>query len=163
MINPTALTKNNKKLHNIFEDRLMIPFLSAKMAKSLFDSVDWVKKNMTKFDYPIILFHGKKDSVLSFEYSKIFMEQKISPYRKLHLFEKGYHELQHDEEKEEMLTMALNFVDSLPATMNREVGRIVYGDWAFKLKPKEHPMRNVARLLVIVGVLVFIYKRFLKK
>jgi len=39
MINPTALTKNNKYLHNIFEDRLMLPFLSAKMAKSLFEGV----------------------------------------------------------------------------------------------------------------------------
>jgi hypothetical protein len=62
-----------------------------------------------------------------------------------------------------MLTLALSFVDSLPVSMNHEVGRIVYSDWAIKLKPKEHPMRNVARLLVIVGVLVFIYKRFLKK
>ena len=39
MINPTALTKNNKYLHNIFEDRLMLPFLSAKMAKSMFMEV----------------------------------------------------------------------------------------------------------------------------
>ena len=73
MINPTALTKNNKKLHGIFEDRLNIPFLSAKMAISLFDSVEWVKQNMSKFNFPIILFHGKKDSVLSYQYSKIFM------------------------------------------------------------------------------------------
>lgn len=100
---------------------------------------------------------------MSYEYSKVFMEQKISPYRKLHLFQRGYHELQHDEEKEEMLTTALNFIDNLPATMIREVGRIVYKDWAIKLKPKQHPMRNIAKCLVIVGVLIFIYRRFLKK
>lgn len=35
MVNPTALTKNNKYMHTIFEDRLMIPFLSVKMAKSI--------------------------------------------------------------------------------------------------------------------------------
>jgi len=96
MINPTALTKNNKYMHNIFEDRLMIPFLSAKMAKSLFDTIDWVKENLEKFNYPVLVFHGKKDSLLSFKYSKAFIEKKLSPYRKLHLFERGYHELQHD-------------------------------------------------------------------
>jgi len=39
MINPTALTKNNKYMHNIFEDRLMIPFVGVKMAKSLLVSI----------------------------------------------------------------------------------------------------------------------------
>ena len=99
MINPTALTKNNKYMHNIFEDRLMIPFLSAKMAKSLFDAVDWVQKNWHKFNYPVMVFHGKQDTVMSYKYSEAFMAKKISPLRKLRLFERGYHELQHDEEK----------------------------------------------------------------
>ena len=66
MINPTALTKNNKYLHNIFEDRLMLPFLSAKMAKSLFEGVDFVQKNMDKFNYPVIVFHGEQDAICNF-------------------------------------------------------------------------------------------------
>lgn len=44
MINPTALTKNNKFMHNIFEDRLMIPFIGVKMARSLFLCLEWVRK-----------------------------------------------------------------------------------------------------------------------
>jgi hypothetical protein len=36
MVNPTALTKNNKFIQTIFEDRLMIPFLSLNMGKSIF-------------------------------------------------------------------------------------------------------------------------------
>jgi hypothetical protein len=35
MVNPTALTKNNKFIQTIFEDRLMIPFLSLNMGKSI--------------------------------------------------------------------------------------------------------------------------------
>ena len=58
MINPTALTKNNKYLHKIFEDRLMLPFLSARMAKSLFEGVSDFQKNKHKFNYPLIVFHG---------------------------------------------------------------------------------------------------------
>jgi acylglycerol lipase len=114
MINPTALTKNNKYLHNIFEDRLMLPFLSAKMAKSLFEGVDEVKQNMDKFNYPVIVFHGKQDAICNYKESKKFIESKLSQFRKLHLFERGYHELQHDEERDELLEHGLKFLEELP-------------------------------------------------
>lgn len=39
-VNPTALTKKTKYLHTIFDDRLMIPFMSVKMAKYLFEGLD---------------------------------------------------------------------------------------------------------------------------
>lgn len=39
-VNPTALTKKTKYLHTIFDDRLMIPFMSVKMAKYIFEGVD---------------------------------------------------------------------------------------------------------------------------
>lgn len=41
MVNPTALTKNNNFIRTIFEDRLMIPFLSVNMAKSIFEAIDF--------------------------------------------------------------------------------------------------------------------------
>lgn len=92
MVNPTALTKNNKFMHNIFEDRLMIPFLSVKMAKSLFVSIEWVQEHWNKWRAPVIVFHGKKDSVVDYENgSKKFVEAKQGPYRQLYLFDNGYH------------------------------------------------------------------------
>lgn len=91
MVNPTALTKNNNFMHNIFEDRLMIPFLSVKMAKSLFTSIEWVQEHMHRFKVPVIVFHGKKDSVVDYEGSKKFVFGKVDIYKQLHLFENGYH------------------------------------------------------------------------
>jgi hypothetical protein len=41
-VNPTALTKKTKFIHTIFEDRLILPFLSVKMAKHIFDAIDYV-------------------------------------------------------------------------------------------------------------------------
>ena len=96
MVNPTALTKNNKFLFNIFEDRLMIPFLSVKMARSIFMGLEWVQQHMGEFKYPAMLFHGKKDTVVGYQGSYNFVFNKLAPYKKLHLFENGYHELQHD-------------------------------------------------------------------
>lgn len=40
MINPTALTKKNKEVANIFGDRLMIPFLSIRMARSIIITIE---------------------------------------------------------------------------------------------------------------------------
>jgi alpha-beta hydrolase superfamily lysophospholipase len=43
-VNPTALTKKKKNIHTIFEDRLILPFMSVKMAKHIFDAIDYVSK-----------------------------------------------------------------------------------------------------------------------
>lgn len=45
MVNPTALTKNNKFIQTIFEDRLMIPFLSINMGKSIFEAFDYFNEH----------------------------------------------------------------------------------------------------------------------
>lgn len=44
-VNPTALTKKTKYLHTIFDDRLMLPFMSVKMAKYIFEGLDYVKQH----------------------------------------------------------------------------------------------------------------------
>jgi alpha-beta hydrolase superfamily lysophospholipase len=62
-VNPTALTKKTKYLHTIFDDRLMIPFMSVRMAKYIFEGLDFVKSKSSTFRYPIIIFHGKIDTV----------------------------------------------------------------------------------------------------
>lgn len=62
-VNPTALTKKTKYLHTIFDDRLMLPFMSVKMAKYIFEGLDYVKSNSQNFKFPIIIFHGKQDTV----------------------------------------------------------------------------------------------------
>ena len=59
MVNPTALTKNNAYLKNVFGDRLMIPFLGLNMASSLLLGTEYLKEHASKFNKPIILLHGK--------------------------------------------------------------------------------------------------------
>lgn len=43
MVNPTALTKSNKHIQTIFSDRLMIPFLSVRMGRSILVNVERVQ------------------------------------------------------------------------------------------------------------------------
>lgn len=90
-VNPTALTKKTKYLYKVFEDRMMLPFMSVKMAKYMFEAVDYVKKNQDNFRYPIIIFHGKQDTVTNYEDSKHFIYNKVKPFKEFHLFQQGFH------------------------------------------------------------------------
>ena len=79
------------------------------------------------------------------------------------LFPKGYHELQHDEEKDDMLDQAIKFLEKLPENMKRPFGKIVYNDLAFKIKPRTHTLKTVTRIIIILGILYLLYRRFFKK
>ena len=67
MINPTALTKKNKEVATIFGDRLMIPFLSIRMARSIIISIEKIFDRVSSFKTPILAFHGKHDSVTTYK------------------------------------------------------------------------------------------------
>jgi len=47
--------------------------------------------------------------------------------------------------------------------MVKAVGNVVYADLAVKLKPRGHPFRNGLKILVVLGILFFLYRRFVKK
>lgn len=68
-------------MHTIFGDRLMLPFMSVKMAKYIFAGIEYVQQKGHSFRYPIIIFHGKKDTVTDPELSRKFIYDKIRPYK----------------------------------------------------------------------------------
>jgi len=47
--------------------------------------------------------------------------------------------------------------------MVKAVGNVVYADLAVKLKAKEHPFRYGLKILAVLGILFFLYRRFVKK
>lgn len=91
MINPTALTKNNKEVANIFGNRLMIPFLSIRMARSIIMAIEKAFQNASSFKTPVIIFHGKNDSVANYKDTTSFYEKLGSRKKFLKIFDNGYH------------------------------------------------------------------------
>ena len=82
-VNPTALTKDKHYYHKMFSDPLTVPFLGAGMAKSAFEKLDYVNKNLSNFHYPILIFHGKQDTVTNCEGSRHFIYSKLKPFKEL--------------------------------------------------------------------------------
>lgn len=133
---------------------MMLPFLSVRMAKYLFEAVDFVQKKQDQFKFPIIIFHGKLDTVTSYEHSRHFVFNKIRPFKEFHLFQQGYHELQHDNQKDELLEKALKFIKKLPNPKN-------FGP--MMVHPIRKPQKSktpIIKIIVIIVVLLAIIKKF---
>lgn len=157
-VNPTALTKRTKFLHTIFDDRLMIPFMSVKMAKYIFESVDFVKEKAGDFRFPIIIFHGKIDTVTNPEDSKNFIFSHVRPYREFYEFPQGYHEMQHDNEREELLERSMQFINKLPNLKN-------FGLMTTRHIPKPKPNNRIVLkvILVLIAILGLLARKYRAK
>lgn len=81
--------------------------------------------------------------------------------KQLYLFDNGYHELQHDEEKDEMIERAINFLDKLPEHNIKPAGVINYADFEIKIPKKGKGPKAVA-IFVLIGVLILIIRRLRK-
>ena len=152
MVNPTALTKNSKYIGSIFEDRLMIPFMSIKMGKSVIDAIGDVTHRMNNFNFPVIVFHGKADTIANYEDSRRFVYSKVAPFKQIHLFENGFHELQHDVEKDELLECSMRFIESLPNKL--PVGRL--NVFPIEIRKKKMTKHYIA---IAIIVLLLVIKR----
>ena len=62
-----------------------------------------------------------------------------------------------------MLDQALKFLEKLPENMKKPFGKLVYADVCFKIKPRTHTLKTVSRIIVLLGILYFIYRRFFHK
>lgn len=109
-VNPTGLTKNNEHIQRCFEDKLMMPFLGIAMAQSIIHTLRFVHAQCRVFRHPILIFHGKQDTVSNPAASQAFFDACGSGDKSLKLFPDGYHELQHDLEYEEMKGMLQEWI-----------------------------------------------------
>ena len=112
---------------------------------------------MNEFKAPVIVFHGKHDSVTSYHNSEQFVYNAVRPYKKLNLFETGYHELQHDQEKDELLELGSKFLAELPEGMTKPFGKLNIKNIDTG-KKKNH---FIIKFIVVVCV-IFILIRVLK-
>ncbi len=109
---------------------------------------------MNEFKAPVIVFHGKHDSVTSYHNSEQFVYNAVRPYKKLHLFETGYHELQHDQEKDELLENGSKFLIELPETMAKPFGKLNVQN--IDTKPKKNHF--LAKFIIAVCVILILMK-----
>ncbi|EAR96376.2 alpha/beta fold hydrolase (macronuclear) [Tetrahymena thermophila SB210] len=159
MINLTALTQNDRFLRTALEDKLMIPFLGAKMAKSMLWAIEMIQQQAKEFKFPIFVMHGNSDFVTNHLDSINFYENCSSNDKKIKLFEGGYHQMQHDHQVGEIQKLIVEWMDE-------RVPHSVKFDKNFKVTYKSHLQDNFARSIkrnIMIAVALVVYLILLKK
>ncbi|KAL4488335.1 hypothetical protein ABPG72_019185 [Tetrahymena utriculariae] len=157
MIHPTALTKNNEYIKKCFGDRLMIPFLGMNMAKSILEGTEYVLPNAFKFSFPCLVIHGQKDMVTNHYDSIAFYNKCSSKDKTLKLFENGYHEMQHDEECDELIETVKDWILKR-ADRAKPLGLITKLKCGLESKKQGSKIKKFIIFLIIVVYCYYLFK-----
>mgnify|MGYP001444535272 CR=1 FL=1 len=107
-LNPYDLSKNIEIVKKYIEDPLVHNKISLKMFSEVNNAINQIEKDCKKINIPILLIHGKKDKIISFEGTEN-ISKKIND-SKLILYESIYHEPHNDLEKNKVMDDFSNFI-----------------------------------------------------
>lgn len=73
-INPTALTKVDKEIPNMLNDKLNMPICTPNSFKNIMKLYSRILENCRNFSLPCFIIHGDADKVTNIQHSKVFYE-----------------------------------------------------------------------------------------
>jgi len=106
----TALSKDHHEINAYKNDPLVHDKISPNFSFPFMEAGIWALDNASLLKTPMLLTHGKKDSIIDYNGSLLFSNQTENA--SLELFEEGYHELHNDIEKKVMLKKIVNWIDN---------------------------------------------------
>tara|TARA_B100000768_G_scaffold177001_1_gene190579 strand:+ start:982 stop:1806 length:825 start_codon:yes stop_codon:yes gene_type:complete len=109
-INPTDISREKIEVDAYINDPLIHAKISPNFSLTFIDSGIWAIENAPKLNIPILLLHGTGDKIIDYKGTREFANN--SDQATLKLYENGYHELQNDLCKEEMLEDVVNWISS---------------------------------------------------
>ncbi|WBX76305.1 lysophospholipase [Tenacibaculum ovolyticum] len=104
------ISRDKGEVKKYINDPLVHDKISPNFSLSFIDSGEWAIQNASSLKTPMLLLHGTGDKIIDFKGTKAFANN--SKKAKLKLYEGGYHELQNDLCKEEMLQDVVNWLNS---------------------------------------------------
>jgi alpha-beta hydrolase superfamily lysophospholipase len=109
-INPNDISREKIEVNKYINDPLVHAKISPNFSLTFIDSGKWAIENASKLTIPIVLLHGTGDKIIDYRGTKEFADN--ADRATLKLYENGYHELQNDLCKNEMLTDVVNWISS---------------------------------------------------
>lgn len=77
----------------------------------LYQMMQFIQKNASEFDVPLLLMHGTADRLTNPEGSELLYEKAKTHYKTLQLVPGAYHELLNDSDREKVLETILNWLE----------------------------------------------------
>ncbi|MDG1194319.1 MAG: lysophospholipase [Polaribacter sp.] len=104
------ISREKIEVDKYINDPLVHAKISPNFSLTFIDSGKWAIENASKLETPIFLLHGTGDKIIDYRGTQEFANN--SDKATLKLYENGYHELQNDLCKEEMLEDVVNWLNS---------------------------------------------------
>ena len=104
------ISREKTEISKYVNDPLVHDKISPNFSLTFIETGKWAIENASKLKSPMILFHGTDDKIIDYKGSQEFVTN--SKTATLKLYEGGYHELQNDLCKEEMLQDVVNWLNS---------------------------------------------------
>lgn len=108
-INPGHVSRDPKEVEKYNNDKLVHGKISPNYSLVILETGAWAIDNASTLQIPMFVMHGTDDKIISHKGSEQFC--KNSSLAELHLIEGGYHELQNDICKENVLQQITNWLN----------------------------------------------------
>ena len=104
------VSRDPVEVQKYVDDPLVHDKVSPNFSLSFIDAGEWAIDNASSLKTPMLLLHGTGDKIIDYKGTEAFANN--SSKASLKLYEGGYHELQNDLCKEEMLQDVVNWLNS---------------------------------------------------
>lgn len=85
---------------------------SAGLAQELSKGIDWMKNHSEDFVDPILILHGEKDALVSYEDSLNFFKEIKSEDKQIKIYGKLFHEIFNEYAKDEVIQDAISWIQN---------------------------------------------------
>ena len=109
-LNANDISRDTTEVQKYIDDPLVHSKISPNFSLTFIETGKWAIENASKLKIPMLLLHGIADKIINYKGTEEFANN--SDNATLKLYQEGYHELQNDLCKEEMLQDVVNWLNS---------------------------------------------------
>jgi len=112
-LNADAVCSDPKVREYSKNDKLKFSTVTPRWGTEILKAIERTKENLDIYTMPLLVIHGKLDVINDFDAAKDFFEKIESPNKKFISYEKSYHEVLNDVEKEKAYEDIYEFLNKI--------------------------------------------------
>lgn len=106
----SLICTNREIVDNYNNDPLVAHKISGSMFIECNKAINYIKKNMHNFNYPVFILHGSDDKIVDKQDSITLFENINSRYKKIKIYAGMYHEILNEFERDEVIADINNWI-----------------------------------------------------
>lgn len=105
------LCSDKKVCRGYLEDDMVHKEITIGFVQEMIKGTKWLKRNISKFDNPVVFIHGENDQIISYLDSEYLFEQISSKDKKLKIYQGMSHEILNEVIKDRVMADLIQWLD----------------------------------------------------